>query len=154
MPSKISTHKISLYEFCLFLFRPSDFAIQAAKLHDNVEPYDETNEKFKLACESNSKRIYALRTSFKKTLVRVLMSAFVAYIFSQATKLHFAFNYLVVVKYGQASGAFLILIATLWQIDFPNRTFGGISLPEQAHNFALRILSSLGTFLYFYAYFL
>lgn len=62
-------------------------------------------------------------------------------------------NVLWLVQLAQFAGAAIILWATIWELGWSVRSFGGDTLPERVHQYLFRVLYAVGTFVFFLAYF-
>jgi hypothetical protein len=62
-------------------------------------------------------------------------------------------NMLWLIQLAQFAGAALILWATIWELGWNVRSFGGDTLPERVHQYLFRVLYAVGTFLFILAYF-
>lgn len=156
--------KVSVFKaVVLFLFRRKAFEAMAVKhdtawvlstspdlrkrfLNGEYTPDEESTR------ENVEKRTAAIRKSLRASGLLVFLSALVAgaigwYLHYVVGVLPSWLNTLL-----QSLGAGCILWATIWELGWNVRSFGGESLPERVHYWIFRTLCVFGTFLFFLAF--
>lgn len=147
----------------LFLFRRKAFEAMAVK-HDTawvLSTSPDIRKRFldgeytpdEESTRNNvEKRTAAIRKSLRASGLLVLLSAVAAgtlgwYLHKAVGVLPSLLNTVL-----QSLGAGCILWATIWELGWNIRSFGGESLPERVHYWVFRALCVCGTFLFFLAF--